>query len=79
MHILVDKEVSAARMAICETCEFYGMPDAKLNWLGAQRCQKCSCYMPMKTTLARASCPVGKWSSDEKLMNAQQDQESKIL
>lgn len=65
MHILVDKTVSAARMAICESCEFYGMPDKKLNWLGSQRCQKCSCYMPIKTTLAKAFCPVGKWSIDQ--------------
>lgn len=61
MHILVDKEISEARMKICESCEFYGMQDVKINWMGEKRCQKCSCYMPMKTTLAIASCPVGKW------------------
>ena len=79
MHILVDKTVSAARMAICESCEFYGMPDKKLNWLGSERCQKCSCYMPMKTTLARASCPVGKWGPDEKSQETQQAQEVNSL
>lgn len=66
MHILVDKEISLSRMEICESCEFYGMPDKKLNWLGDKRCQKCSCYMPMKTTLAQASCPEGKWKSVDK-------------
>ena len=70
MHILVDKEVSAARMVICESCEFYGMLDAKLNWMGAQRCQKCNCYMPMKTTLATASCPEGKWGKDTQMLNS---------
>ena len=61
MHILVDKEVSDERMRICESCENYGMPDAKLNWMGDKRCKLCSCYMPAKTTLAIASCPAGKW------------------
>ncbi len=61
MRVLVANEVSEARMKICESCEFYGMPDAKINWMGEKRCQKCSCYMPMKVTLAVASCPVGKW------------------
>jgi hypothetical protein len=55
------------------------MPDKKLNWLGSERCQKCSCYMPMKTTLARASCPVGKWGPDEKSQETQQAQEVNSL
>ena len=58
-------------MAICETCEFYGMPDAKINWMGDKRCQKCSCYMPMKTTLAKAWCPENKWHAHTKEQESQ--------
>lgn len=48
-----DKDLIDARMAICQTCEFFR---AK-----TQQCRKCGCFMTLKTTLHRASCPVGKW------------------
>jgi ribosomal protein L32 len=47
------EELAAYRLEICKTCEFY---IARSN-----RCSKCGCFMRLKTTLARATCPVGHW------------------
>lgn len=40
------------RLAICEGCEHY---------MATQQCTKCGCFMPVKTKLKYAVCPVGKW------------------
>lgn len=48
-----EEELAAYRLEICKTCEFYR---EKSN-----RCMKCGCFMKMKTTLKKATCPVGKW------------------
>lgn len=48
-----DKEIIEARLAICNTCEFFSKRHAK--------CQRCGCFMKLKSTLKQASCPVGKW------------------
>jgi hypothetical protein len=48
---LVEDEVAAERLNICNSCEFY---------VGS-RCSKCGCQMRVKTTLATSSCPIGKW------------------
>lgn len=47
-----EKELSKKRMAICKQCPFF-----KLN----KTCQKCGCYMPAKTKVVQASCPIKKW------------------
>ena len=47
------EELSAYRLEICKGCEFYR---AKTN-----QCKKCGCFMKLKTTLAHAKCPIGKW------------------
>lgn len=39
------------RQAICEPCEFFK----------AFICTECMCFLPIKTRLKSASCPVGKW------------------
>lgn len=26
-----------------------------------KQCKKCGCFMPAKTKLAKATCPLGKW------------------
>ena len=41
-----------ARLEICRSCENLGDRDF---------CKKCNCYMPLKTYLPRASCPINKW------------------
>jgi hypothetical protein len=43
----------AARMAICETCEFLKRP--------GKICGKCKCMMTFKTKLESAHCPIHKW------------------
>lgn len=40
------------RMAICSSCP---------HLLISKQCAKCACYMPIKTKLLHAACPVGKW------------------
>ena len=41
-----------SRMEICKSCPF--MSDD-------QRCGKCGCFLPAKTRVKKASCPIGKW------------------
>jgi len=45
--------LSKQRLSVCKTCEFY---KAMLF-----TCQKCGCFMPLKTLLSDSKCPVGKW------------------
>lgn len=45
--------VIESRLKICQTCEFF-----KVN---GSRCKKCHCFMKLKTELAHARCPIGKW------------------
>jgi hypothetical protein len=47
------EELAAYRLSICSTCEFFKKT--------GNRCKKCGCFMKLKTTLAHAKCPIGKW------------------
>ena len=47
-----DKTVDA-RMAICNSCP-------SLIHITSQ-CRECGCFMKLKTKLAAAVCPLGKW------------------
>jgi hypothetical protein len=47
------EEESAMRYNICKGCEFF-RPMTK-------RCVECGCFMKLKTQLAQAKCPKGKW------------------
>lgn len=55
---IAPEQLSTARYAICAgtdtspKCEFF-LPNKK--------CQRCGCYMPAKTKLTKATCPVKKW------------------
>jgi hypothetical protein len=42
-------------MSICNSCEHL----IKFT----KQCKKCGCLMHLKTKLAKASCPVGKWEA----------------
>ena len=56
-------EEAAARLAICEGCP---MLRKKTNRHGIKNtCKECNCFMPEKTKLARATCPLGKWDAVE--------------
>lgn len=41
------------RLSICFACKYY-LVDKK-------KCIKCGCYMPLKTKLDTAKCPINKW------------------
>lgn len=47
------EELAEYRFSICSGCEFF-----KKN---GNRCKKCGCFMKLKTQLAAAKCPIGKW------------------
>ena len=49
----IKAEISDERIAICNSCDEY---NKTINI-----CKKCGCFMPAKTKLARAKCPLGKW------------------
>jgi hypothetical protein len=51
-----EQAVIDKRMSICTACEFF---------LPTKQCNLCKCYMPGKTTLANAECPVGKWHRED--------------
>ncbi len=47
------KEVASQRFSICRVC-----PELiKVT----HQCKKCGCLMHLKTKLAKAECPLGKW------------------
>lgn len=48
----VDKEKEEQRYALCEGCP---------NLLSTKQCSQCGCFMPAKTKLLHANCPIGKW------------------
>jgi hypothetical protein len=45
-------EVVSSRLAICEQCPHFSV---------TKQCKKCGCFMPAKTKLLHASCPLGEW------------------
>lgn len=49
----VDDEKSSERFSICKACP-------ELIKLTSQ-CKKCGCMMKIKTKMAEATCPIGKW------------------
>lgn len=51
--IVDDEKLAADRFAICKVCP-------ELIQLTTQ-CKKCGCIMSLKTKLAAATCPIGKW------------------
>lgn len=60
---LVAVEISDRRFDICKGC-----PELrkKTNRKGLKdTCQQCNCYMPEKTKLPGAFCPIGKWGKEE--------------
>lgn len=54
----VNEEVRSLRFAICKSCDDL---NTKFN---INTCKICHCFMPAKTYLAAASCPVGRWLAE---------------
>jgi len=42
-----------ARLEVCKKCEFFNSIQ--------QRCNKCGCFMAIKTYLKAEKCPIGRW------------------
>ena len=56
-NILIhDSSIVEKRLAECLTCEHYIK--------ATSQCKKCGCFMELKSRLATASCPVGKWDKE---------------
>jgi hypothetical protein len=51
----VTEKMKNNRLEICNNCTFFVK---KVNI-----CTKCGCQMNLKTSLASAKCPIGKWDS----------------
>ncbi len=49
--LVASVEKAAARLSICETCEFFT----------EGRCKKCGCFMRAKVHVDSSSCPLNKW------------------
>lgn len=49
----VSKEIKNERFNVCKSC-----PELALGI-----CKKCGCVMGLKTMLAQAKCPIGKWDA----------------
>ena len=52
----LDDATKAARLSTCEGCDYFIVAD--------RRCQKCGCWMELKTAFRTATCPEGKWPVD---------------
>lgn len=49
---ITDQEAND-RLNICKTCDFFNANQT--------RCNKCGCFMAIKTYLKAEKCPLGKW------------------
>ena len=52
-EVAVDDTTKAVRIALCEQCAFFIVND--------RRCQKCGCWMEIKTRFRTEKCPESKW------------------
>lgn len=50
----VSRAIRAERLRECRACDRFIAPTSQ--------CRECGCFMVVKTTLARAECPLGKWN-----------------
>jgi len=51
--LIEDQSIIDARYKTCLSCEHL------INL--TKQCSKCGCVMTLKTKLANAACPIGKW------------------
>ncbi len=50
--MIVDNNIQQYRYSICEQCE---------HFTNLKFCNKCNCFMPVKTKLSHKRCPIDKW------------------
>ena len=58
--LLHDQEIIDKRWAECQNCEFLIKP--------TNSCRECGCFMKIKTRVATARCPIGKWEKEYDFM-----------
>ena len=51
-YMLADADIVGYRINICKKCEFLKKHT---------KCEKCGCFMKVKTKVGFAKCPIGKW------------------
>ena len=54
--LLHDSAIIEARLAECYDCEHFIK--------ATSQCKKCGCFMKVKTRIATARCPIGKWEKE---------------
>tara|TARA_R100001594_G_C3985928_1_gene251248 strand:+ start:481 stop:849 length:369 start_codon:yes stop_codon:yes gene_type:complete len=54
--LLHNQDIIDKRWSECEKCEFLFKPTGN--------CKKCGCFMKVKTKVATARCPIGKWEKE---------------
>lgn len=52
-EILAQDDVIKRRITICNSNE--------CGYKRGVKCQKCGCFLSLKTAVAAATCPIGKW------------------
>ena len=62
--LITDKSILQDRQNECSNCEYY------VKSMG--RCKKCGCLLKLKTRMALASCPIGKWGKVNNLKDGKQ-------
>ena len=58
--MLHDQDIIDKRLDICNGCEFLTEKN---------KCEKCGCFMKVKTRVATARCPIGKWEKEYNFMD----------
>ena len=54
--MLHDQDIIDKRFSMCQDCEHFIKPTSQ--------CKECGCFMKVKTKLATARCPIGKWEKE---------------
>jgi hypothetical protein len=67
--LFVNAHLRAERLATCQSCEHYVEKTKSCGPLVTEAFTDsplCGCFMPAKTKLKTASCPLGKWEATVK-------------
>ena len=54
--MLHDQDIIDKRLSMCYDCEHFIS--------ATNQCKECGCFMKVKTKLATARCPIGKWEKE---------------
>lgn len=52
---IVPDSIKQERLSICDSCPYLFRP--------TMQCQRCGCFLKIKTSFAFFKCPEGKWKS----------------